>query len=66
LVPDIDTTKKIVWNLSAGNEYWLACHYLYSNIRLMRRLPEQAKQCVVRVKSAGRTAVQQDRALVCK
>jgi hypothetical protein len=66
LVPDVDNKKLVGWNLSAGEEYWMVCHYLSSNVSLAQRLPANVKQCSVKLKSVGTKAMQDENALNCK
>jgi len=66
LVPDSSTKRSIVWKLSGKDEYWVACHYLFTNVLLTRKLPADARECSVKLLPAGTKAVQQDRSLVCQ
>lgn len=66
LVPDIDTKKQVGWTISEGEEFWVVCHYLSSNIRLAQRLPSGIRQCTVKLKSVGTKSVQQTNELTCK
>ena len=66
LVPDMDTSKQVGWTISAGEEYWMVCNYLSSNVRLAQRLPAGVKQCSVKRKLVGTKATQQANTLTCK
>lgn len=66
LVPDSSTKRSILWKLSDKDEYWVACHYLFSNLLLTRKLPDGLRECSVKLVPAGTKAVQQDRSLACK
>lgn len=65
LVPDVITNKQLGWTSSAGEELWMVCHYLSSNIRLAQPLPVGIRHCVVKLKPVGTKAVQQTNALTC-
>lgn len=66
LVPDVDNKKLVSWNLSAGEEYWVVCNYLSSNVSLAQRLPANLKQCSVKLKLVGAKAMQDENTLICK
>lgn len=66
LVPDASTKRSVVWKLADKDEYWVACHYLFSNLLLTRKLPQGLRECSVKLLPAGTKAVQQDRSLVCQ
>jgi hypothetical protein len=66
LVPDIDSPRRIEWSLSPGEEYWLVCNYLASNVSLARRLPVNVQRCFVKRKRIGTKATQEDPDLICK
>jgi hypothetical protein len=66
LVPDIENKKHIGWSLSAGEEVWMVCNYLSSNVRLAKRLPVAVRRCFVKLKPVGTKAVRQDNELICK
>lgn len=66
LVPDFDTKKLSGWNLNAGEEYWVVCNYLSSNVSLAQRLPANLKQCSVKLRAVGTKAMQQGNTLICK
>jgi hypothetical protein len=66
LVPDVTTTTKIVWNLAAGEEYWIVCHYLSSGVGLTQKIPASSKRCWEEVKKVGTKASQPDNKLICE
>lgn len=66
LVPDSSTKRSMLWKLSDKDDYWVACHYLFSNVLLTRKVPHGLSECSVKLLPAGTKAVQQDRSLVCR
>lgn len=66
LVPDFDTKAEVMWNLPAGEEHWVVCNYLSSDVRLARQLPADVRVCSVRRKPVGTKATQQLNELRCK
>ena len=66
LVPDVNTNKLATWELSTGEEYWVVCNYLSSNVSLAQRLPANLKQCSVKRELVGAKALQDEKALICK
>lgn len=54
LVPDVSTKRSIAWKLSDKDEYWVACHYLFTNLLLTRKLPHGMRECSVKLLAARR------------
>jgi len=60
-VPDEDsdtgTINTVRWVIPAeqGSQFFLACEYVNSSIRLMRPIPRSRRQCKARFSSAGDT-----------
>jgi hypothetical protein len=53
-VPEDKDTGKLtsdaIWDLPAGQEFWLVCHYASSNVTLVRKLDPGIRRCVASYK----------------
>jgi len=67
LVPNTDNETEVSWILWKGEENWMVCRYLYSDIILSKRIlnNESDKKCTVKIKRPGRVRNQENE-LTCE